>query len=84
LFVTDPDVVRVAPHAVIGRLLGLTQTEARIAQALAKGRVLEDAAKHCGVTISTARTYLKSIFAKTRTSRQSELLRLIWTSTGFT
>ena len=82
LFVTDPDNVSVPSPAVIGRLFGLTGAEARIAQALAEGRTLDDAAAHCGIAISTARTYLKSIFMKTRTGRQADLLRLIWTSTA--
>ena len=48
--------------------------------ALALGDRLEAAAGRCGVTVSTARTYLKQVFAKTETSRQSELIRLVLTS----
>ena len=38
---------------------------------------MSNAAAHCAVTQSTARTYLSRIFAKTGTHRQSELVSLL-------
>lgn len=80
LFVTDPERrLEVAPE-VIARLFGLTASEARLASALARGDRLDEAAEAMGVTLSTARTYLKQVFAKTGTGRQGELIRMILTS----
>ena len=59
------------------RALGLTASERRLVGHLCRGRPLEDAAGEAEVTISTARTYLKRIFAKTGTHRQSELVALL-------
>lgn len=59
------------------RALGLTQAERRLVGHLCRGRPLEEAAGEAEVTISTARTYLKRVFAKTGTHRQSELVSLL-------
>ncbi len=58
-------------------IFGLTKAEARLAIELACGQTLEDIADEHGVSISTARVQLKSIFAKTGTSRQAELVALL-------
>ncbi len=41
------------------------------------GRSLAEAAGTMGISIATARHYLKAIFAKTETARQSELVALL-------
>ncbi len=58
--------------------LGLRPSEARIVQSLAGGASIEDAALAAGVSVSTARTYLKVVFQKTGVSRQAELVRLVF------
>lgn len=40
-------------------------------------RSLEQAADDMGITIQTARSYLKSLFTKTDTHRQADLIRLV-------
>ncbi|WP_415900523.1 helix-turn-helix transcriptional regulator [Neptuniibacter sp. QD48_11] len=52
----------------------LTNSEARLAQQLAEGTELKNAARIIGVSYETARWYLKSIFEKTDTHRQTELV----------
>jgi DNA-binding NarL/FixJ family response regulator len=80
IFITDPG-FRASPDiALLRSLLGLTEAEARIAQGLAEGLKLDEAAERSGVTVSTARTYLKQIFQKTGAARQSDLVRYILTS----
>ena len=59
------------------RAIGLTRAERRLVGHLCRGHALEDAATEAEVTISTARTYLKRVFAKTGTHRQSELVALL-------
>lgn len=65
----DPDILR--------NLFGLTLAESKIALSLHNGLSVTDAAEQTGVRVSTARDQLSSIFAKTQTSRQSELVSLL-------
>ena len=52
----------------------LTPAESRLAEALASGKSLHAAAEALEITYETGRSYLKSIFAKTDTRRQGELV----------
>jgi DNA-binding CsgD family transcriptional regulator len=61
----------------VARLFDLTDAEARLAVALSEGHRIEDAAEILGITVSSARTYLKRVFSKTEVTRQAELVRLI-------
>jgi DNA-binding NarL/FixJ family response regulator len=77
LFVFAGDhVARIDPK-LLRSMFGLTIAESRLAATLAEGLTLEAAATECGVTVSSARTYLKSVFSKLGVSRQSELVRTI-------
>ena len=58
-------------------LFGLLPSEARLATALASGDRLSEAADRLGLTIATVRNYAKTIFAKTGTRGQADLVRLI-------
>jgi DNA-binding CsgD family transcriptional regulator len=65
--------------SMVGRLLaelGLSPTEQRLAHHLVCGDRLDDAAEQINIRISTARSYLRSIFDKTGASRQSQLVSL--------
>jgi DNA-binding CsgD family transcriptional regulator len=55
----------------------LTPAEVQIALGIAEGRTLAAIAKMRGVAVSTARGQLKSVFAKTGTHRQAELVALL-------
>jgi DNA-binding CsgD family transcriptional regulator len=55
----------------------LTPAEARIALGIAEGATLAAIAEARGVSVSTARTQLKSVFAKTNVHRQAELVALL-------
>lgn len=80
LFVADPARPPLLDVEVIGQLYGLTAAESRLACALASGHDMADAAASLNITMESARTYLKRIFAKTNTRRQAELVRLILAS----
>ncbi|WP_353191003.1 hypothetical protein [Pandoraea pnomenusa] len=58
-------------------LFGLSPAEARLAQALAEGRDLNQYALDANIAINTARTQLRHIFDKTGCRRQVDLLRLL-------
>lgn len=71
------------PHLDAGQLatqFGLTAAESHLAVRLAEGRTIAEAAKTANISLATARTHLRNIFAKTATSRQSELALLMLTS----
>ena len=55
----------------------LTPAEIQVALGIVEGRTLAAIAKMRGVAISTARGQLKSIFVKTGTHRQAELVALL-------
>lgn len=59
---------------------GLSRSEARLAILLADGHSVEDIAARLDVTLTTARTYCKRAMAKTGTTRQTELVRLMLSS----
>lgn len=72
------------PEIDVGRLLlpicqlyGLSPAETRLVGMLAEGLSVNEAAERMRVKVPTLRTYLKQIFAKTQTSRQSDLIRLM-------
>ncbi len=77
IFIHDPEGKPVSNSTVFAQLFGLTRAETRLAQILASGQSMKDAAALLGVAQSTLRSQLKSIFAKTNTNRQGELVRLL-------
>jgi DNA-binding CsgD family transcriptional regulator len=56
---------------------GLTACEARVAVALSTGMTPTEIAKHHGISMGTVRSQLKSIFVKTGTRRQPELIAVL-------
>jgi DNA-binding CsgD family transcriptional regulator len=77
VFVNDPDEKTIAPADVLQALFSLTVAEARLACTLLEGSSLSDAAELHRVSQETVRTQLKSIFQKTGTRRQGELVRVL-------
>ena len=63
--------------AVLEGLFDLTPSEARVAKALAGGAEIDTVAATFGVTPATIRSQLKSIFAKTGTRRQADLVAIL-------
>jgi DNA-binding CsgD family transcriptional regulator len=65
-------------HAgVLSSLFGLSRHEARLAVHVGSGQSVDAASKIFGVSRNTARVQLQSVFAKTETCRQSELVLLV-------
>jgi DNA-binding CsgD family transcriptional regulator len=77
VIVTDPERVTVPDVETLRALLGLTSAEAALTRLLAQGVALNEAAVHLGLRIETVRTRLKTIFEKTDTHRQADLVRLV-------
>lgn len=77
LFITDPDAdLRLDTDAVM-QLYNLTPAELKVAGELLKGEPLKDVASNLGVGEATVKTHLQNLFAKTQTSRQQQLVRLL-------
>ena len=78
LFLSDPDSNGLdLPKDVIANLFDLTETETRIALALAKGRRKDQIAEHFQISETTVAFHLRNLFQKTHTNRQAELVSLM-------
>jgi DNA-binding CsgD family transcriptional regulator len=78
IFVTDPDIpLDGSNQQYLRELYALTTGEARLASWLLQGKSVEEAATAIGITVNTARAYLKRIYQKTGVRRQPELVRLL-------
>jgi DNA-binding CsgD family transcriptional regulator len=76
LFIKDPELSTLAV-GTLQEMFGLTRAEAALAKELADGRSIEDIATARRIRLSTARTQLKAIFAKTATNRQAQLVAML-------
>lgn len=76
LVLSDPDALHRAPIDWMIERYGLAPAEARLAELLVNGDALAEAADQLGIRVSTARTRLKAIQAKTGCHRQADLVRL--------
>jgi DNA-binding CsgD family transcriptional regulator len=65
------------PAAILAKTFQLTAPEAKLACIIARGAPLPIAAQELKISREAARNQLKSIFAKTYTHRQSELVALL-------
>lgn len=66
------------PNTVaLQRIFGLTAAEARLAQLIAHGDTPAEIAEANGLALATVRSQLTSVFAKTQTRRQAELVALV-------
>jgi DNA-binding CsgD family transcriptional regulator len=77
LFLFDPTTARGLSAAIIASDLRITYREAQIASLLAAGNDLRVTAQRMGIKLHTARSHLKSMFAKVGVRSQSNLLRRI-------
>jgi DNA-binding CsgD family transcriptional regulator len=71
-----PPCIRLDP-ATVAQAFALTDREAAVTCLLAEGATLADVAQRLGMQIGTVRVHLRSVFAKTGTNRQAELVALL-------
>jgi DNA-binding CsgD family transcriptional regulator/PAS domain-containing protein len=76
----DPDASPSTSTQALMGFYGLTHAEARLMAALVDGESLEDYADRRQISINTARTQSKQIFAKTGQGRQADLIREVLTN----
>jgi len=77
LFIVDPASHADTAAAWMIQAYRLTQTEAKVALAVASGLGIPQAAHRLDVSINTIKSHLRQVFAKTGTSRQAELARMM-------
>ncbi len=68
---------RLPRSAVLRKMFALTPAEARLAEALLDNETIESYAQKADVSRNTVRTHMASLFSKTGTRRQAELLRIL-------
>lgn len=78
VFLSKPGALQLPPQR-LADLYGLTPAEGRLAAQLAALRSVEQAADELCISTHTARSQLKSIFAKAGAKSQSELIMLLTT-----
>ncbi|HDH08722.1 MAG TPA: LuxR family transcriptional regulator [Gammaproteobacteria bacterium] len=77
LFISDPERSQlISPDALI-EMYKLTKAEAGVTVALANGLSLKEIANSKSVSTDTVRSQLKSIFKKTNTNSQTDLIRML-------
>jgi DNA-binding CsgD family transcriptional regulator len=76
VFIKDPELQGLSAR-LLQDLFQLTPAQAAVAQNLAAGRSLSQAAEVLGISLHTVRDHLKAVFAKTRTTRQPQLVTLL-------
>lgn len=77
VFVSDPSQKARPQTVILQALFGLTPAESRLALLLCDGHTPPEIADLIGVSTNTLKTQLTSIYRKTGTSRQSQLVRLL-------
>jgi DNA-binding CsgD family transcriptional regulator len=77
VFISDPNRDPVLPEEILRTTYDLTPSEVKLCVVLAAGLGAPESADRLGITVSTARSQLKSIFQKTGTQRQSQLTKLL-------
>ena len=80
IFVQDPIVVPTLPGEAFAKLYGLTGSELRVLLGMAPGLSVKEAAEMLGIGDTTTKTHLQNIYAKTGTSKQTELMHLFMSS----
>lgn len=76
IFITDPENNRIISTKGMEQLFGLTKAERNICELIAKGYRTADVAEERNATLHTVRSQIKSLFQKTATSNQVDLVRL--------
>jgi DNA-binding CsgD family transcriptional regulator/PAS domain-containing protein len=79
IFINDPEQRVRTPNNILRALFGLTPAECRVAFLIGDGRSPREVAQMLGISMNTLKSHTASVYAKTSTSRQSQLVRLLST-----
>ena len=81
VIVQDPATPSTPPLEAFGELYRLTAAELRVLEHVGDGRTPQDTADQLGISLTTVKTHLQKLFAKTNTNRQADLVHLLAQST---
>lgn len=77
LWLVDPEQLQL-DEAALRQAFGFTPTEARVATAVAAGSTTAELAEAWGLRTNTVQMHVKRLLAKTHTTRQAQLVGLLW------
>jgi DNA-binding CsgD family transcriptional regulator/PAS domain-containing protein len=77
VFINTPEARAHPDLRAVAKTYGLTPAEARVVERLLAGANLADVAASLDVSLTTVKTHLSQVFAKTGASRQSDLIALM-------
>lgn len=77
LVIIDPEDCPKPSYKLLKQVFDLTRAEARVATDMVCDSTADDIAAATSVSVGTVRTQIKSVFAKTQTHRQAELVGLL-------
>jgi len=80
IMVASTDILPKVDAQNMRAMFELTSAEVKLVNEIVSGATLGEISKNRHVSLNTLRTQLKSIFSKTSTSRQADLVRLVLTS----
>jgi len=66
-----------SPQQAIAKLYKLTPTELRVLSGIVHVGGVPEVAEVMGISVSTVKTHLRRLFAKTGTDRQADLVKLV-------
>lgn len=81
IIVQDPADPPPLPGEAFAQLYDLTAAEQRVLQLMVQGFTPQDVGAELGVSVTTVKTHLQRLFAKTNTPRQADLVRLVMSMT---
>lgn len=73
----DPEQRKLLAPSTLRHVFEMTDAEARLTALLGSGATIEEACEQLNIAKETGRNQLKSVFAKTGTHRQSELMMIV-------
>jgi DNA-binding CsgD family transcriptional regulator len=82
LTITQPNHTATVDPVLLGSMFDFTPAESRLAAAMMTGATLDRISAQSGVSVTTVRSHLRSMFIKTETHRQAQLVKLLVESTS--
>ena len=82
IIIQNPAEIPKPPLQALAELYGLTPAEQKVLELIAEGVAPQEAADRLSVSLTTVKTHLQHVFAKTGTGRQADLVRLVAQATA--
>ena len=80
VIITDPQHELAPREKILCRLYGLAPQQVRLAVKLMQGKSINAASQEMQISVNTAKSHRREVYARTGTSTQAELVSLLWSS----